>query len=516
MVTRSVKIGLFFIVITALTTYYLMKSADWLMKGGTYRLYAYLDDATGLLEDSGILIAGVEVGKIEHIVLEGDRAKLTIEIYDRIPVYKDAFLYKEMQSMLGTSMLLLSPGADKEHPLKDGDWITRVQSKTGLNYTIDKAKAIANRTETIVNNIGDFVEREDFQKKMSDLVDLLTKVSKASAQNVEANLALLRITLKNMAELTGKVNANFDRNLAQMEKLIANTIAITEKANKLLGDNDKAISESLQSVRDSLQALSAQIKDAQETLNSAKTTMKNMEEITTRIKDGEGNLGKVLKDDKLYENISNIAEKASDYADSTLGMQVQVDFHTEFRAVNRNFQNEFNIKLQPRDDRYYLIGVVDDPAGRTFEKTTVTEVTDPAVTPSTRTVIEKEKKTDDGVKFNLQIARTFGDVTLRGGIFENKGGAAIDYLPWKYWQVSSEVFDFTSSDTPNLRAFTNIYPFRWSTVEPFNWLYITGGADDILRNSARDYFVGIGLTFTDNDLKGVIGTAGGAAAGAVK
>ncbi len=514
--TRLAKIGIFFIVALSFTAYYMMKTADWLMKGNTYRLYAYLDDATGLLEDSAILIAGVEVGKIEHILLEGDRARLSLKIYERIPVYRDAFLYKEMQSMLGTSMLLLSPGTDKEHPLKDGDWIAHVQSKTGLNYTIDKAKAIANRAEGIVNNIGDFVEREDFQKKMSDLVDLLTKISKSSAQNVEANLALIRITLKNMAELTGKVNANFDRNLAQMEKLVANTIALTEKANKLLGDNDKAISESLQSVRDSLQALSAQIKDAQETLNSAKTTMKNMEEITTRIKDGEGNLGKALKDDKLYENLSNIAEKASDYADSTLGMQVHVDFHSEFRTLDQNFQNEFNIKLQPRDDRYYLIGVVDDPAGRTFEKTTVTEITDPAVSPSPRTVIEKERKTDEGVKLNLQIARTFGDVTLRGGIFENKGGAAVDYLPWKYWQVSSEIFDFTSGDTPNLRAFTNVYPFRWSTMEPFNWLYLTGGADDILRNSARDYFVGIGLTFTDNDLKGIIGTAGGAATNAVK
>ncbi|HSA34569.1 MAG TPA: hypothetical protein P5077_12655, partial [bacterium] len=90
-----------------------------------------------------------------------------------------------------------------------------------------------------------------------------------------------------------------------------------------------------------------------------------------------------------------------------------------------------------------------------------------------------------------------------------------DYLPVKYVSLTSEIFDLTSGDTPNLRLLTNVYPFRWTDKEPFNWLYLTGGADDILRNSQRDYFVGIGLTFTDNDLKGVIGAAGGAA-GAVK
>lgn len=513
--TRIAKIGIFFIVITALTTYYMMKSADWLVKGGTYRLFAHLDDATGLLEDSEILIAGVAIGKIRLIELEGERAKVTLEIYDKVPLYKDAFLYKDMQSMLGTSMLQLSPGKDKANPLKDGDWITHVDSKTGLNYTIDKAKSIANRTEGIVNNIGDFVEREDFQRKMTELIDVLTRVSKSSAQNVEANLVLMRVTMKNMADITGKVNANFDRNLAQMELLIKNTIAITDKANKLIGDNDKTIGESLAAVRDSLQALSGQIKDAQETLNSAKATMKNMEDITTRISNGEGNVGKVLKDEKLYENIANIAEKASDYADSTLGMQVHVDFHSEFRTIDQNFQNVLNLKLQPRDDRYYLLGVVDDPGGKVTEKTTVTEITDPTVAPGTYTVTEKEKKTENAIKLNLQIARIFGDWTLRGGIFENSGGAAVDYAPWKYWTMSSEIFDLTSGDTPNLRLLTNVYPFRWTDKEPFNWIYLTGGADDILRNSQRDYFVGIGLTFTDNDIKGILGAAGGAA-GAVQ
>lgn len=516
MMTRVAKIGLFFIVITGLTSYYMMKSADWLMKGGTYRLHAYLDDATGLLEDSEILIAGVAVGKIRVIELEGNRAKVTLEIYDKVALYKDAFLYKDMQSMLGTAMLQLNAGDDTANPLKDGDWITHVDSQTGLNYTIGKAKSIANRAEGIVNNIGDFVEREDFQKKMTELIDVLTRVSKSSAQNVEANLVLMRITLKNMADITGKVNANFDRNLAQMELLIKNTIAITDKANKLIGDNDQTISDSLAAVRDSLQALSGQIKDAQETLESAKATMKNMEEITGRVKDGEGNLGKALKDEKLYDHLTNIAEKASDYADSTLGMKVHVDFHSEFRTLDQNFQNQFALKLQPRDDRYYLISITDDPGGRTTEKTTVTEINDPAEIPTVRTVTEHETTTEkSGIKFDLQIARIFGDWTLRGGIIESSGGVGVDYLPVKYVSLSSEIFDLTSGDTPNLRLLSNVYPFRWTDQEPFNWLYLTGGADDILRNSQRDYFVGIGLTFTDNDLKGVIGAAGGAA-GAVK
>mgnify|MGYP007060763253 FL=1 len=39
---------------------------------------------------------------------------------------------------------------------------------------------------------------------------------------------------------------------------------------------------------------------------------------------------------------------------------------------------------------------------------------------------------------------------------------------------------------------------------PLNWIYLSGGADNLLSDR-RDYFLGLGLRFTDNDLKGIAG-----------
>lgn len=504
---RLAKIGLFVTITVIGVTIYMMKTVEMFGMGDTYKLYALLDDASGLLMDSKILIAGVAVGKLGKIDLEKGKARVTLEIEKNVKIYKDALLEKKMKSMLGESVIYVTAGSDLEHPLGDGDYITNVISKTGITAAMDKAEEVANNANKILENVNKFIEKDGFQKKLDDTIDFLMKSSKISAKNLEANLVLLRYTLKNMAEITDKVNRNTDKNIDNFGKLLENTIALTERVNKLMGENDKNITESLSSVRESLQSLSKQ-------LDMSKNTLKNVEEITGKINNGQGNVGKILNDEKLYNNLSNIMDKASDYADTTLGMQVKVDFHSEYMIRNGAFKSYLDLKLQPRKDRYYMLGIVDDPAGRLTDTTTTTEITEVNHTDGTttsKTITEKERVKDDKLKLNLELARVFGPVTIRGGIIESTGGAGIDYKPVNFVSISTEIFDFHSDVNPAWRAYGQIYPLQWWSMEPFNWFYINGGVDDILNNASRDYFFGAGITFTDNDLKSIMGSASGAA-----
>jgi phospholipid/cholesterol/gamma-HCH transport system substrate-binding protein len=40
---------------------------------------------------------------------------------------------------------------------------------------------------------------------------------------------------------------------------------------------------------------------------------------------------------------------------------------------------------------------------------------------------------------------------------------------------------------------------------PVNWIFINGGIDDIMGVYERDFFVGAGVRFTDQDLRGLVG-----------
>src|SRR4051794_31617823 len=74
-------------------------------KGGLSRrdsleCWGYFHDASGLGPKSRILIAGIPIGEIETITLEGNLAKVTMLIKKDVPVRVDAIVSKKSESLL--------------------------------------------------------------------------------------------------------------------------------------------------------------------------------------------------------------------------------------------------------------------------------------------------------------------------------------------------------------------------------------------------------------------------------
>jgi phospholipid/cholesterol/gamma-HCH transport system substrate-binding protein len=153
-----------------------------------------------------------------------------------------------------------------------------------------------------------------------------------------------------------------------------------------------------------------------------------------------------------------------------------------------------NLEIHPSEDKYYLLGIMDDPEGdtKTTEKL-ITRRTNGGA--PTVTEIEEEETEKDGLKFNAQIAKRWGDLALRGGLFESSGGAAVDYYLWDdRLKLYLEAFDFQDDEEPHLKSGFMLYFFK-------NF-YATAGFDDFIGDEDnRSVFGGLGLRFTDDDLK---------------
>ncbi|HSW61018.1 MAG TPA: hypothetical protein VLJ60_09475, partial [bacterium] len=309
-------------------------------------------------------------------------------------------------------------------------------------------------------------------------------------------------TLKNMSEITHKINVRSETEMDKLSKILENTVALTEKMNDMMQGKDDEISESLTALRDSLKLISEELKASRTAMQDLRDISGNVNQITGKIAKGEGNIGKIVNDEKLYNDLTKISDKLTDYIDTTLGMQIHVDAHSDYMVFDRAFQTYFDITLQPRADRFYMFGVVDDPQGRETETSTVYELgVDDGSTVQNYVITENKKKTDSELKFNLQIGRNFGPLTFRGGIFQNKAGLALDYNPWKFMSISAEIFDF-GGDVPELRVKGLARPLIW-TIEPLSWIYLTVGGENLISGD-RDLFFGFGLRFTDNDLKTIL------------
>ncbi|WP_338022070.1 MlaD family protein [Archangium gephyra] len=61
-------------------------------------------------------MAGLPVGEVESIKLEGTRARVTVRIRRDIPMFEDATLAKRSESLLGDYLLDLNPGTEMAPP----------------------------------------------------------------------------------------------------------------------------------------------------------------------------------------------------------------------------------------------------------------------------------------------------------------------------------------------------------------------------------------------------------------
>ena len=491
---RTFKILLFFVFCSCCAGVYMYKSADF-FEGETKTYYALADDAMGLLHDSNVLVAGVVVGKLDKIGLENGKAKFTLKISKDLVVYENAKLEKVMESMLGTNVLTLEPGDSHAPVLQENGYIKDVRTLSGISSTMSKVTDMMEKTDRLMDKM---LEREN-QEKLNKIMDMLVRTAENTTQNVEGNMKMLSSVLKDMSEVMRKVNEKSDSEMDKLAKILENTLKVTDRIAEISDGKDEKLNQTLDDLRNSLKLIADELAASRNAMQDVREITSNVNQITEKVANGEGTVGKLLNDEKLYNDIVKVSDKLTDYADTLLGMKVYVDAHSNYMVFNNSFKTYFDITLQPRKDRFYLLGVVDDPRGN-VSHTTTTHTTD--VNGTTYIVNDDKTVVSDKLKFNLQIGRIFGPVALRGGIFQNKAGFGIDYNPWKYVSLSAEIFDFGSGGAPQLRVQGLARPLLW-TMEPFSWLYVTAGGEDLI-NGERDLYFGLGLRFDDDDLKSIV------------
>jgi phospholipid/cholesterol/gamma-HCH transport system substrate-binding protein len=111
--------------------------------------------------------------------------------------------------------------------------------------------------------------------------------------------------------------------------------------------------------------------------------------------------------------------------------------------------------------------------------------------------------TTNSLLFSFQFARRLGPLTGRFGIKESTGGVGLDlHLLQDRFELVNDLFGFGVQITPRYRAYIG-YEF-------IHRLWLIGGVDHVFESDLRDYFLGLQLRFTDEDLKTILPFAGGA------
>ena len=500
------KVGLFVLAaLGALVGFWNFAEQGRFRKGKSVLVHAYFRDASGLAPQTRVQTAGIAVGEVTEIRLENGRALVFLRLAKTAQTRKDAVLRKRSESILGDFVLELLPGDFKAPLLEEGDEIVRVLDAEGIEQIFSSLTKITDDISQVTSALRDGLGGPRGSSSLTEIVDNMVRISRSldgmmkdSSTKLEHILSNVDVVSQSLRRIAVSEEQDIKQIVKNIEGITHDMRSVMRALNEVLGSTQGKEGEGIAGIKSSIQKLEG--------------SLANIEELTHKVKEGEGLAGKLLTDERLGQRLSETIEDLADFTQRITSFNLEVDVHSAYLFRQGQAKNTFSLRFIPRPDKYYLLELIDDPRGST--SVSYIQQNPPAVgSPAA----QKQTITTDKLKVSAAFAKRYSLVTLRFGIIESSGGVGADFgVPIKFPYLSKwienalllrlDAFNFSAENLeyPRLRA-----SLRFSPIEH---VYLHAGIDDMLNRpnrdlmtnkylSGRDFFLGGGVYFTDDDLK---------------
>jgi phospholipid/cholesterol/gamma-HCH transport system substrate-binding protein len=419
---------------------------------------------------------------------------LTIKVRRDLGLHTDASVLKRSESFLGDFLLDLQPGSPAAPLMPDGGVITNVVDAQGMQSLFDSLALITSDIQAVTHSLRETLGADAGEASLQTILRNLTQLStlvESTARNSQANIAAI---LDNIREVSGDVRNATKGEDTNVREIVDNIRAISSDVRSVMAD-----------IKGTLKGNQPERGEIQSTLQKLDKTLENLAQVTQDIRDGKGPIGKMIEDERTGQQVSEAVQGVSEYANRLTSLQTEVSLSSVYLFNAQSARNEIDVRIIPSPDKYYLLGLVDDPLGDTSVSYVVSNppgLYQPAV--------QKVTTTNYTLKFNAEFAKRYYFATFRFGIIESTGGVGLDLNFFNdILALKTDVFNFGNEALryPRLRVTAN--------VTLFQHLFLSAGVDDVFNPpvrstldnrliSGRDFFLGGGIHFTDDDLKAIL------------
>ena len=102
-----------------------------------YEVFAIFSDIGGLRSGAPVVIAGVDVGRVDRIGLEDYEARVVLQINAGLKIHEDAIVSIKTSGLIGEKYVQISPGAADEI-IKPGGRIRQTEAAVDIEALISK------------------------------------------------------------------------------------------------------------------------------------------------------------------------------------------------------------------------------------------------------------------------------------------------------------------------------------------------------------------------------------------
>jgi phospholipid/cholesterol/gamma-HCH transport system substrate-binding protein len=209
-----------FLVVATVSTWLVFVTLRREVAGPTNTYSAVFTDVSGLNLGDDVRVAGVRVGRVDSIDLEGTLAKVKFRLEKNQVLYDDTIASVTYQSIIGQRYLGLSPGKSGHHtPLTNNGRIPveRTRPSFDISYLLNGFEPLFTLlSPTQVDNLTNGITQA-LQGDSGSLLTLITQTS-ALAQSLAGPDAILGEVITNLNDVTEilvKQNANLQAVIGQ-------------------------------------------------------------------------------------------------------------------------------------------------------------------------------------------------------------------------------------------------------------------------------------------------------------
>jgi phospholipid/cholesterol/gamma-HCH transport system substrate-binding protein len=255
----------------------LLKGID--LRSKQYALMVLYPNVNGLDVGDIVTVAGLVVGRVESMTFAGRDIRVDLSIQTKVRLPRDSKAVVKSETIMGGKYIEISPGVDTAM-LQNGDSLSGMY-EADLSELTSTLAPISSNVLGILENVNSTFD-EPTRRKVQEIVfnleqtaSRLSGIVRSSGPRADSALADVSASARDLSDFARTLDA----------------IAVGQKDN---------INEGVSSLRETasnLNRVSAKLENSADLLNA----------VLGRVKRGEGTLGKLTQEDKLYNDIDSLS-----------------------------------------------------------------------------------------------------------------------------------------------------------------------------------------------------------------
>jgi phospholipid/cholesterol/gamma-HCH transport system substrate-binding protein len=291
------RLGIFvaLAVVAAVVIIEMLGGPEHFMRG--YRLYALFGNVQELKVGDRVKMAGVEVGRVEKIQLEGEKARVTLKMKRGAQVKTDSTATVKFTGLMGQNFVSLDFGTPDATLATDGAVLSS-KEEPDLSVVMEKIDNVAGGVQNLTKSFSGL----KIDELLGPFIDFM-----------KDNRAPLTSTISNINSVTHQVAAGE----GTVGKLIYDQ-ALYNSALDTVSNLQATLVDARATVTDARNII-AQVNAGQGTAgklikddklyNETTASMTNLKEILQKINQGQGSVGKLVNDQEFYRNAKLTLQK---------------------------------------------------------------------------------------------------------------------------------------------------------------------------------------------------------------